>query len=918
MSKSIFSRRSKRFLTKNIAFAISLATLGLTAAEARAQSAVPLGTTRNIGKLVEPFTKSTKYGAMGAQFDASDDISSDTSGGMKQIISAGASVWLFGKKYPLVDFDLTANGSASTASAHIVTTLLGDPVHFSYPEDFGSLTASLGYCTTEKAPAEQIMVGPVPVVMELGAGLCPSIGLTGSASTASGQTTFEATMTPSIAVGATAYIGIGTEVASAGVKGTLNLLEVSTPIKNTMVLAGSSLTDTTTGDVKISFLSGEIDLYAKAGWGMFSVEYDYELCSWPGYSWTFAGFSDQKPIAKELSLDIKPGAPYAAAVGRYVYSGPSESNSIVRFYVASDASGTKPSLLFSPPPVNDTVTLSLTPTLANQYLRFCVTPRSVSSTGAEVCSAWTPVGPLLSLYKDASYSGGYAVFPYKTAATGTCFNLSSYSFNDALSSFRWQYDADMAKAELVLYKDAGCSGAMARETIDGNASSGSIDQSSVGGAYGSSWNDEVSSFRIIWNHDTVAKDVRIAFQDMYAKARYTYADAANLPESGTLYQWQRADDIKGTNAVTILPYSPVVQQKGIIGSDEGKYLRLCIKASNGIAYGDEVCSDWSYIGKLVTLYKDSNFGGSAVSFPYQQWPSGTCITLDNYGWSDITSAYRVSFDGYTPATGDTSTYGIKFFSNANCSGAMFTSTFGTSEGTNAVSSLGSTWNDQVTSFQIVYRRVEAREAAVTWDGAYATPSYTFFDSMSLPESGTTYQWERADDTAGTNTVAVQSYGTTAAYAITPADQQKYLRVCIKPSDGVMIGSQACSDWGSVGMLVTVYDQAGFAGNKRSFAYQHLNGACLKLSDYGMNAGVLSAIWASMPYTQPDDDETSYGTTLYVADDCTVEKTDEVNEPSLLLSMSPTTSGTDSNAGISIAGSVRSLRINYPHFDDASW
>ena len=86
---------------------------------------------------------------------------------------------------------------------------------------------------------------------------------------------------------------------------------------------------------------------------------------------------------------------------------------------------------------------------------------------------------------------------------------------------------------------------------------------------------------------------------------------------------------------------------------------------------------------------------------------------------------------------------------------------------------------------------------MTWSGAYATPSYTFFDSMSLAESGTTYQWQRADDSAGTNTTLAGSYSATRDYAITPADQQKYLRVCIKPSDGVVIGNPVCSDWGSV-------------------------------------------------------------------------------------------------------------------------
>lgn len=889
----------------SLAASISLATLALTAGEARADTAQTIGQTHNIGNLVEALTRGTKYGSMGAEFDARDDISSDTSGGMKQMISAGAGVWLFGGKHPLVNFDVTASGSAGAASAAITTALLGQTAS---TRSYGTLSASVGFCTTEKSPSQQIMIGPVPVVMELGAGLCPAITISGSASNSDGATTFTFTGAPDINVGATAYIGVGTKVASAGVKGSLTLLDVTTPIRNTLVLSGSSLTDSTSGDVDISFLNGEFDLYAKAGWGIFSVEYDWTLLSWPGFSWSFAGFSDEKPTAKSLALgfDFIPSG--GVAVASYSYAGPTENNSSWTMYRSSSSSGSSPAIVASGTTSSASVTYALSQYDSGQYLRFCVTPKSYSGSGARVCSAWTGVGPVLSFREDENYTGRVLHIPYKHRDSGTCFNMPDYLFNDIMTSYHFRYDAGMTKVSLALYQDANCSGGMHLDSITDNAAAGSVDVTNIGSA----WNDRVSSFRVVWNDDTSAKDAAVVFNGQSASASYTYFDQNNLAESGTTFQWQRADDSAGTNAQVIQPYSGN-RDHALAAADEAKFLRVCIKASNGVLVGDEACSPFSYTGKLLTLYKDQNYSGTTLRFPYERWQSGACVNLTDYSFNDALTAFTAASSPYARLATDGTFYGVIFYQDINCSGSTYTSSFAPGGGTNSVSYVGSSWNDQASSFKVVYRHVEAREPAVIWSGPYAVPAYSFSSSTGSSESGTTYRWQRADDTAGANAQEIQAYGATAAYPVAPADESKYLRVCIKPSDGLMVGDEICSAWGSVGFLVTIYDQNYFIGNQRSFAYEHLNGQCLKLADYGMTSGVLSVTWTSYAYAQPAKDSTNYGINLYTSDDCTTADA----YPANLFWMAPS-GGADNKAGIGNGSTLTSLRINYPHFPAAMW
>ena len=67
--------------------------------------------------------------------------------------------------------------------------------------------------------------------------------------------------------------------------------------------------------------------------------------------------------------------------------------------------------------------------------------------------------------------------------------------------------------------------------------------------------------------------------------------------------------------------------------------------------------------------------------------------------------------------------------------------------------------------------------------------YTY--NWPAPESGTTYQWYRADDAVGTNRAAI-SGETASSYTVTTDDIDKYLQFEVVPSDGVTVGSPAVS------------------------------------------------------------------------------------------------------------------------------
>jgi hypothetical protein len=854
-------RSSKTFSSSSIALGILLAVAG----QARASTyTIPSGSTSqtvSIGSLSEWTGESTKYGSFGAGFDASDSLYADTSDVLKESLSASASIEMFGTNLSLVGFSIWAKNPQSTnITAGVTETTLGKTVldtPLVVTNSNASLTAAVCISTTDADVGEEtIMVGPIPIYMAVSAAACPQLTFSGSGLyTAGSYSELDFTANPNFDISVTAQLGIGTSVVSAGVKGSLTLLNVSLPITNSLSYTNSSrqIQYGSSATLDIQTLSGSFALYASAGWGPFSIEYDYTLFQWDGYDWTYGVFSDVKPTASDVAISISG----TSATGSYTFNGTgsTENGSTYEIWRADTSSGggTKTK-------VGTGTSYSLTTSDNAKYLQFCVTPKTLSSSGTQACSSWTAVGSLLALYKDMNLGNTSKIFAYEKADSGTCFNLPDYSFNDAMTSYVWNYPSIRpGRSTLVFYKDGSCSGSTFTNDTDPTSATHNYTNDNVG----TTWNDQVSSFRVFYNEVVTAKDLDISWSGPYAKPSYTFTDTSGVSESGSTYQWQRADDPKGTNATTVQSYSTTSQYQ-LSTSDEDKFLRLCVIPSNGWVTGGEVCTDFLGVGKLLTLYKDQNYGGSSLSFPYERWSSGTCVNLTDYSFNDAMTSYKIDYTGFSNPDGGT--YGVTFAWNTGCSGSTTTSTFSTSGGTNSSSNVGTTWNDQASSFKVTYRKVDARNVNVAWSGPRAFPRYLFTDSTGLSEGGSTFQWEVADDINGTNHTVVQAYSTANMHNLAPQEQGKYLRACVKPADGVVVGPESCSNWTSVGNLVTVYRDGNLGGPSVSFPYQHLtSGTCFNLGDFGFNdlASSLQATYNSFTPTSGN----TYGVVLYHDNGC---------------------------------------------------
>jgi surface protein len=78
-------------------------------------------------------------------------------------------------------------------------------------------------------------------------------------------------------------------------------------------------------------------------------------------------------------------------------------------------------------------------------------------------------------------------------------------------------------------------------------------------------------------------------------------------------------------------------------------------------------------------------------------------------------------------------------------------------------------------------------------GTQITATYDFTDEDGDSESGTTYQWFRADAADGTNAVAITD-STSGTYTPTSADNFKYLKLDVTPNDGIEAGATVSSGY----------------------------------------------------------------------------------------------------------------------------
>jgi hypothetical protein len=296
-------------------------------------------------------------------------------------------------------------------------------------------------------------------------------------------------------------------------------------------------------------------------------------------------------------------------------------------------------------------------------------------------------------YWDSNYGGDALTIAYRRSQSGSCFNLGDVEahWNDDASSYKFAA-VNGCSTTLYMYKDADCTGSVTSRTLSAGASE-SI--SSMSSTLGSSWNDSLSSIRVVYCDSVSASDVAVSFDKDMADGAYTLASTSLFTTDSSSFVWYRATDSSGSGAAVI----DTANDHEIVPSDEGKYLKFCVTPNDGTLTGTQVCSGWTRVTG-VTFYWDSSYGGDSLTIAYGQAGSGTCYNLSEAEayWNDDASSFVL----YGPTTGGAT---LTLYKDANCSGSTVTASVA-ANGTTSVSSLsstyGSSWNDSLSSFKVTY------------------------------------------------------------------------------------------------------------------------------------------------------------------------------------------------------------------------
>lgn len=334
-----------------------------------------------------------------------------------------------------------------------------------------------------------------------------------------------------------------------------------------------------------------------------------------------------------------------------------------------------------------------------------------------------------------------------------------------------------------------------------------------------------------------------------ATGSYVYSDTAGTAEgtgsNSSTYVWYRNSVASDTGRVSI----DSSKTHTIVEADKDHYLQFCVTPKNGAGTpGDQQCSDWESVGKVASFYWDSNYDGTNLAIAYEKSLSGTCFNLDSYldDFDNVTSSYKLFAPSDASAT-------FHFFKGYDCDDTASseyqhrTVSAGGSNEQTSTSDLGSTWNDRLTSVMVTFgETVEAEDVSISFSGNKASSNYDFnvSDSSNTTESGSTYVWYRASSPSGSGSASI-SGATSKTYTLTPSDDQKFLKVCVTPSNGYTTGSQACSGWRPVGHLLNLYKDQSYGGTSLSFAWEKSEReTCFNLTDVSFNDALTSFAWAN--------------------------------------------------------------------------
>jgi hypothetical protein len=203
--------------------------------------------------------------------------------------SAGASATLFAQNLTILDVGGYV-GDSSGLSSKLTVTAAGTSIYSGslVTGAGGTYSATYGY-SLEKAFIEhdqQLMIGPIPVTLH--ADVTGTIGVSSTLTvTTTAPFSLSSVTTPSLNLTVNASAAVGTAFVSAGVEGSLTLLDLSVPLNLSYSSAGRTFN--ASNSLNVATLDGSIDLFAqvKVDLGIYSYEKKYTkgIASWDGYAW---------------------------------------------------------------------------------------------------------------------------------------------------------------------------------------------------------------------------------------------------------------------------------------------------------------------------------------------------------------------------------------------------------------------------------------------------------------------------------------------------------------------------------------------------------------------------------------------------------------------------------------------------------
>ena len=302
------------------------------------------------------------------------------------------------------------------------------------------------------------------------------------------------------------------------------------------------------------------------------------------------------------------------------------------------------------------------------------------------------------------------------------------------------------------------------------------------------------------NTAPVASSVSIAGSleaNLELTGSYNYSDADSDAESGSTLQWYVADDASGANRTAISGATSGTYT--LTSSEVGKYITFAVSPNDGTDAGTQTFA--TYTGPVVaavvpTVISTIPTDGS-VDVAKDANLSFTMRETVTKGTGNIT---------LTPITGiatvidvtsnEVAISGAEVTINPDSDlleGQFYTVTFDASafvdaDGNNSAGLTSQTaWNFTVKEANVapVAQGVSIKKSLVV-DGVLEG-SYAYSDANDDPESRTTFQWYRADNSAGANRVAIVGE-TTKSYTVVNDDNGKFVSFEVRPSDGVLTGT----------------------------------------------------------------------------------------------------------------------------------